>query len=96
MSRWDRLLIFGACNVAALICFIICFSLLFVLTLAFRKFAILYVYTPPLYYTRTYTHPYPLRPSLPGSRKGNLVGYIDRWGNDLRRTVYRNRFLRLG
>lgn len=27
MSRWDRLLIFGACNLGALVCFVICFAL---------------------------------------------------------------------
>lgn len=34
-------MIFGACNVAALICFIICFSLFFVLAAVPRRFAIL-------------------------------------------------------
>jgi len=42
LSRWDRLMIFGACNLAALICFIICFSLFFVLAAVPRKFAILW------------------------------------------------------
>ena len=41
VSRWDRLLIFGACNVGALICFLLCFLLLPFLLLKFRKFAIL-------------------------------------------------------
>ena len=41
VSRWDRLLIFGACNLAALACFVICFALFPVLTLKPRKFAIL-------------------------------------------------------
>jgi hypothetical protein len=27
VSRWDRLLIFGGCNLAALACFVICFAL---------------------------------------------------------------------
>ncbi|KAK3694674.1 Got1/Sft2-like family-domain-containing protein [Podospora appendiculata] len=27
LSRWDRLLVFGACNLAALACFVICFFL---------------------------------------------------------------------
>lgn len=40
-------MIFGACNVAALICFIICFSFFFVLAAVPRKFAILYVPTHP-------------------------------------------------
>ena len=36
-------MIFGACNLAAAICFVICLSLFFVLALHPRKFAILYV-----------------------------------------------------
>ncbi|MCJ1226969.1 protein transport protein sft2 [Toensbergia leucococca] len=44
LSRWDRLLVFGGCNVAALACFVICFALFPVLSLKPRKFAILYVY----------------------------------------------------
>jgi hypothetical protein len=27
VSRWDRLLIFAACNIGALACFVICFFL---------------------------------------------------------------------
>ncbi|KAI4267354.1 MAG: hypothetical protein L6R38_008289 [Xanthoria sp. 2 TBL-2021] len=42
LSRWDRLLVFGACNAAALVCFVICFALLPVLSLKPRKFAILW------------------------------------------------------
>ncbi|KIW31975.1 uncharacterized protein PV07_03561 [Cladophialophora immunda] len=42
LSRWDRLLIFGGCNLAALACFVICFVLLPVLSLKPRKFAILW------------------------------------------------------
>jgi hypothetical protein len=34
VSRWDRLLIFGACNLAALACFVICFFLFPVIGLA--------------------------------------------------------------
>lgn len=41
VSRWDRLLIFGGCNLAALACFVICFALFPVLSLKPRKFAIL-------------------------------------------------------
>ena len=41
VSRWDRLLIFGACNLAALACFVICFTLFPVLSLRPRKFVIL-------------------------------------------------------
>jgi len=42
LSRWDRLLVFGGCNLAALACFVICFALFPVLTLKPRKFAILW------------------------------------------------------
>merc|ERR1712029_997268 len=42
LSRWDRLLIFGGCNLAALACFVICFALFPVLSLKPRKFAILW------------------------------------------------------
>lgn len=41
VSRWDRLLVFGACNLAALACFVICFTLFPVLSLRPRKFVIL-------------------------------------------------------
>jgi hypothetical protein len=34
VSRWDRLLIFGACNLGALACFVICFALFPVMSLA--------------------------------------------------------------
>lgn len=42
LSRWDRLLIFGACNLGALACFVICFALFPVLSLKPRKFVILW------------------------------------------------------
>ncbi|CCE35222.1 hypothetical protein E4U19_005545 [Claviceps sp. Clav32 group G5] len=42
LSRWDRLLIFGACNLAALACFVICFTLFPVLSIRPRKFVILW------------------------------------------------------
>ncbi|KAF2154575.1 SFT2 domain protein [Myriangium duriaei CBS 260.36] len=42
LSRWDRLLVFGALNLAALALFIICFFLFPALTLRPRKFAILW------------------------------------------------------
>jgi len=42
LSRWDRLLIFGACNIGALACFVICFALFPVLSLKPRKFVILW------------------------------------------------------
>ncbi|KAF5574193.1 transport SFT2 [Fusarium pseudoanthophilum] len=42
LSRWDRLLIFGACNLAAVACFVICFTLFPVLSLRPRKFVILW------------------------------------------------------
>jgi hypothetical protein len=41
VSRWDRMLIFGACNLGAAVCFMICFFLFPVLTLKPRKFAVL-------------------------------------------------------
>ena len=44
VSRWDRLLIFGAFNLAAAVCFVICFTLFPVLAIKPRKFAILYVH----------------------------------------------------
>ncbi|PNY30052.1 Protein transport protein SFT2 [Tolypocladium capitatum] len=42
LSRWDRLLIFGACNLAALACFVICFTLFPALSLRPRKFVTLW------------------------------------------------------
>lgn len=42
LSRWDRLLIFGAFNLAAAACFVICFTLFPVLAIKPRKFAILW------------------------------------------------------
>ena len=41
VSRWDRLLVFGACNLGALACFVICFALFPVLSVRPRKFVIL-------------------------------------------------------
>ncbi|KAG9660760.1 SFT2-domain-containing protein, partial [Aureobasidium melanogenum] len=41
LSRWDRLLVFGALNLAAIALFVVCFTLMPVLTLRPRKFAIL-------------------------------------------------------
>ncbi|RMY50190.1 hypothetical protein D0865_07051 [Hortaea werneckii] len=41
LSRWDRILIFGGLNLAAVACFVICFTLLPILSLRPRKFAIL-------------------------------------------------------
>lgn len=41
VSRWDRLLVFGGCNLAALACFVICFVLSPALALKPRKFATL-------------------------------------------------------
>ncbi|KAG9679955.1 SFT2-domain-containing protein, partial [Aureobasidium melanogenum] len=43
LSRWDRLLVFGALNLAAIALFVVCFTLMPVLTLRPRKFAILIV-----------------------------------------------------
>ena len=44
VSRWDRLLVFAACNLAAAACFAICISLFLVIAAKPRKFAILYVH----------------------------------------------------
>jgi hypothetical protein len=41
VSRWDRLLVFGACNLGAAVCFIFCFFLFPALALNPRKFAVL-------------------------------------------------------
>ncbi|KAF2214965.1 hypothetical protein CERZMDRAFT_36287 [Cercospora zeae-maydis SCOH1-5] len=43
LSRWDRLLLFGGLNLAAIALFVVCFTLLPILSLRPRKFAILYV-----------------------------------------------------
>jgi hypothetical protein len=43
LSRWDKLLIFAMCNLAALACFTICFAFIPVLSLRPSKFVILYV-----------------------------------------------------
>lgn len=45
VSRWDRLLVFGGLNLAAVALFVVCFTLLPILSLRPRKFAILYVTT---------------------------------------------------
>ncbi|KAL1874011.1 hypothetical protein VTK73DRAFT_617 [Phialemonium thermophilum] len=42
LSRWDRLLIFGACNLGALACFVICFFFFPALILRPRKFVTLW------------------------------------------------------
>ncbi|KAK3311323.1 Got1/Sft2-like family-domain-containing protein [Chaetomium strumarium] len=43
LSRWDRLLIFGACNLGALACFVICFALFPVISLGRpRKLVVLW------------------------------------------------------
>ncbi|OJI97580.1 hypothetical protein ASPVEDRAFT_120083 [Aspergillus versicolor CBS 583.65] len=42
LSRWDRMLIFFACNLGAAVCFVICFFLFPVLSIKPRKFAILW------------------------------------------------------
>ncbi|KAK0656066.1 Got1/Sft2-like family-domain-containing protein [Cercophora newfieldiana] len=42
LSRWDRMLIFGACNVGAAACFVICFFLFPVLSLKPRKLVVLW------------------------------------------------------
>ncbi|KAF7503375.1 hypothetical protein GJ744_003939 [Endocarpon pusillum] len=42
LSRWDRLLVFGCCNLAAAACFVSCYLLFLVLATRPRKFAILW------------------------------------------------------
>ncbi|KAI0025458.1 Got1/Sft2-like family-domain-containing protein [Xylariomycetidae sp. FL0641] len=42
LSRWDRMLIFGACNLGALACFVLCFALWPILMTKPRKFVILW------------------------------------------------------
>ncbi|KAF8858119.1 SFT2-domain-containing protein [Acephala macrosclerotiorum] len=42
LSRWDRLLIFGGCNIGALACFVLCFALWPIMMAKPRKFAILW------------------------------------------------------
>ncbi|UKZ52184.1 hypothetical protein TrVGV298_005959 [Trichoderma virens] len=42
LSRWDRMLVFAFCNLAAAACFVICFTLFPVLSLRPRKFVILW------------------------------------------------------
>lgn len=41
VSRWDRMLVFGGLNLGALALFVVCFTLLPILSLKPRKFAIL-------------------------------------------------------
>ncbi|KXT17726.1 hypothetical protein AC579_3607 [Pseudocercospora musae] len=48
LSRWDRLLLFGGLNLAAIALFVVCFTLLPILSLRPRKFAILCVSLPLL------------------------------------------------
>ncbi|EGX96458.1 Golgi traffic protein SFT2 [Cordyceps militaris CM01] len=42
VSRWDRLLVFAACNIAALACFVICFTLFPIVATRPRKFVLLW------------------------------------------------------
>jgi len=42
LSRWDRMLVFGACNLAALVCFVICFALFPIMATKPSKFAVLW------------------------------------------------------
>ncbi|KAI0391605.1 Got1/Sft2-like family-domain-containing protein [Xylariaceae sp. FL0594] len=51
LSRWDRLLIFGACNLGALACFVLCFALWPVLMAKPRKFVILWTFGSVLFIT---------------------------------------------
>ncbi|CAJ2513451.1 Uu.00g015700.m01.CDS01 [Anthostomella pinea] len=49
LSRWDRLLIFGACNLGALACFVLCFALWPILMAKPRKFVILWSFGSVLF-----------------------------------------------
>ncbi|EGP91932.1 unnamed protein product [Zymoseptoria tritici ST99CH_1A5] len=49
LSRWDRLLLFGGLNLAAIALFVVCFTLLPVLSLRPRKFAILWTMASVLF-----------------------------------------------
>ncbi|EED24009.1 Golgi traffic protein SFT2, putative [Talaromyces stipitatus ATCC 10500] len=42
LSRWDRMLVFGGCNLGAAVCFLLCFVMWPVLITKPRKFAILW------------------------------------------------------
>ncbi|KAK3651198.1 Protein transport protein sft2 [Elasticomyces elasticus] len=49
LSRWDRLLVFGGLNLAAIALFVVCFTLLPILSLRPRKFAILWTMASVLF-----------------------------------------------
>ncbi|KAI5369386.1 Putative vesicle transport protein, Got1/SFT2 [Septoria linicola] len=49
LSRWDRLLLFGGLNLAAIALFIVCFTLMPILSLRPRKFAILWTMASMLF-----------------------------------------------
>ncbi|KAK3383867.1 Got1/Sft2-like family-domain-containing protein [Lasiosphaeria ovina] len=51
LSRWDRLLIFGACNLAALACFVLCIFLFPALSLKPRKLVVLWTLGSVLFLT---------------------------------------------
>lgn len=51
LNRWDRLMIFGACNLGAAACFVICFFLFPVLSLRPSKFVILWTLGSILFLT---------------------------------------------
>lgn len=70
VSRWDRLLVFGACNAASLACFVLCFALFPILWPVPRKFAILFVYPVHLFVLRKRRVPAPPSPThhLPTKR----------------------------
>jgi len=51
LSRWDRLLIFGACNLGALVCFVLVFVLWPIMMAKPKKFAILWSLGSALFLT---------------------------------------------
>ena len=74
VSRWDRLLVFGACNAASLACFVLCFALFPILWPVPRKFAILFV-TLSIYFCKEKTRfhaTFPHTPSFSKARRMRL------------------------
>ncbi|RPA99301.1 SFT2-domain-containing protein [Choiromyces venosus 120613-1] len=51
LSRWDRLLVFAACNLGAAACFVVCFFLFPLLATKPRKFAVLWTVGSILFLT---------------------------------------------
>ena len=73
VSRWDRLLVFGACNAASLACFVLCFALFPILWPVPRKFAILFVYPVHLLLQGKDAYPRHLPPHTPSFSKARRM-----------------------